>query len=97
MADGKYMYVAGQHYSANPSYDSGGFVYKSQDFGKTFSFDNSFTLSREWSTIALSRDGKTGIACVYNGQCWTTFNYGGFWQEKNTGLKPWTSAAVSGK
>ena len=63
----------------------------SSDSGVTFTANN----VKCWSHIALSKDGKTIAACVYNGYIYTSIDNGITWTEHTSvGLNKWISLQV---
>ena len=73
-----------------PSDPTSGYIWTSDNSGNTW---NQRATQQNWSSIALSEDGKKLAAVVENGYLYTNNNYGiGDWiPNENLGVKNWTS------
>jgi photosystem II stability/assembly factor-like uncharacterized protein len=72
---------------------SGGALYWSNDFGKTW-YNSGVTGNSNWYGIAIS--GTNAIACDINSSIWWSSDAGHTWTASGAGNKTWYSCSISG-
>jgi len=69
-------------------------IYTSSDSGATWASQNLGSGTRQWVSVASSADGARLVAAVYNGQVYTSTNFGTNWTVRDS-QRLWTAVASS--
>jgi photosystem II stability/assembly factor-like uncharacterized protein len=73
---------------------STGPIYTSTDSGMTWTSQSTGSGNRQWVSVASSADGSRLVAAVYNGNIYTSVNYGANWTARDN-QRFWTAVTSS--